>query len=181
MRDCRTRTIFKAAAAEFAKQAEELDGDAQEFEPTPSDVLTAIVVMTPTMSEYFGRGRTRASSPVRKQSEQGFVATSRLSDIADILEGISFTYDEMQPVIADESPAQAKQTKQELAELLNFAADLRDREQDGETFTARQADPLGAEAQRRAEAIAGQVTQAAQQLGIELQEADEDELGMAGA
>jgi hypothetical protein len=162
---------FKAATAEFAAQAKALDADAQEFEPTPSDALTAIVVMTPTMSEYFGQWKNTAFVAGKgDQSEQSFVATSRLSDIADILEGIAFTYAEIEPQIAAESPQQAKQTKQELNQLLEFAADLRDREADGETFTPKQADQLGSEAQARAEAIAGQVTQSAQQLGIELQE-----------
>jgi hypothetical protein len=163
--------IFKAAADEFAKQSADLDADARKFEPTPSDALTAIVVMTPTMSEYFGQWKNTAFVAGKgKQKEASFVATSRLSDIADILEGIAFTYDEIQPTIAAESPAQAKQTKRELAELLAFAADLRDREEGGEKFTAEQADQLGSEAQTRAEAIAGQVTQSAKQLDIELQE-----------
>ncbi len=163
--------IFKAATAEFAAQARQLDADAQEFEPTPSDALTAIVVMTPTMSEYFGQWKNTAFVAGKgEQQEQSFVATSRLSDIADILEGIAFTYAEIEPQIAAESPAQAKQTKRELNQLLTFAAGLRDREQAGEKFTPKQADQLGSEAQARAEAIAGQVTQSAQQLGIELQE-----------
>jgi hypothetical protein len=163
--------IFEAATEEFAAQAKQLDEDAQEFEPTPSDALTAIVVMTPTMSEYFGQWKNTAFVAGKgDQEEQSFVATSRLSDIADILEGIAFTYAEIEPQIAAESPAQAKQTKRELSQLLEFAADLRDREADGERFTPKQADQLGSEAQSRAEAIAGQVTQSAQQLGIELQE-----------
>lgn len=163
--------IFKAATAEFAAQAKSLDADAQEFEPTPSDALTSIVVMTPTMSEYFGQWKNTAFVAGKgDQKEQSFVATSRLSDIADILEGIAFTYDEIAPQIAAESPQQARQTKRELNQLLAFAADLRDREAKGERFTPKQADQLGSEAQARAEAIAGQVTQAAQQLGIELQE-----------
>lgn len=163
--------IFKAATAEFADQARQLDADAQEFEPTPSDALTAIVVMTPTMSEYFGQWKNTAFVAGKgDQKEQSFVATSRLSDIADILEGIAFTYAEIEPRIAAESPQQAKQTKRELSQLLAFAADLRDREASGERFTPKQADQLGSEAQARAEAIAGQVTQSAQQLGIELQE-----------
>ena len=58
-----------------------------------------------------------------------------------------------------------------LKDLLAYVEDLRDQEADGKKFTAEEADTLGAEAQRQAEAIAGQVTQAAQQLGIELQEA----------
>ncbi len=107
---------------------------------------------------------------MRGPSELGFVATSRLSDIADILGGILVTYDGMEPEIASENPQQAAQTKKELESLVAFASDLRDREADGEKFTAKQADALGAQAQSQAEAIAGQVTQAAKQLDIELQE-----------
>jgi hypothetical protein len=143
--------IFKAAATEFAAQATQLDRDAQEFEPTPSDALTAIVVMTPTMSEYFGQWRNTAFVAGKGgQKEQSFVATSRLSDIADILEGIAFTYAEIEPQIAAETPAQAKQTERELDQLLAFATDLRDREAGGEKFTPKQADQLGSEAQARA-------------------------------
>ena len=69
------------------------------------------------------------------------------------------------------SPQQAEQTGKALKDLLAYVEDLRDQEAGGKKFTAEEADTLGAEAQRQAEAIAGQVTQAAQQLGIELQEA----------
>jgi hypothetical protein len=163
--------IFDAASDEFAEQARALDRDARELEPTLSDAFTSIVVMTPTMSEYFGQWRNTAFVAGKgAQTEQSFVATSRLSDIADILEGIAFTYAEIQPRIAAESPARARQTRRELDGLLTFAADLRDRERNGGRFTAKQADQLGSEAQARAEAIAGQVTQSAQELGIELQE-----------
>ena len=65
-------------------------------------------------------------------------------------------------------PSQAAQTGRELRRLRAFAARLRAREQGGTRFTAEQAESLGAEAQSRAEAIAGQVSQAAAQLGIEL-------------
>jgi hypothetical protein len=162
--------IFLATVEEFDDQAKALDEDAQAFEPTPSDALTAITVMTPTMSEYFEQWKNSRFIAGGGAGEAGFVATSRLSDIADILEGIVFTYDEIQPLIAEESPEQAEQTNRELESLLAFAGDLRDREHEGERFSARQADALGSEAQAQAEAIAGQVTQAAQQLGIELQE-----------
>jgi hypothetical protein len=163
--------VFAAATAEFSEQADNLDADAQEFEPTPSDAFTAITVMTPTMSEYFEAWKNSRFIAGDNASELGFVATSRLSDIADILSGIVLTYEQIEPQIAAENPQQAEQTRKELEELLAFAEDLRDQEVDGKKFTAEEADTLGAEAQRRAEAIAGQVTQAAQQLGIELQEA----------
>ena len=81
------------------------------------------------------------------------------------------TYDQVEPLVADESQQQAQQTDQALDDLLAYVEDLRDTEADGKHYTAEQADTLGAEAQRQAEAIAGQVTQAAKRLGIELQEA----------
>jgi hypothetical protein len=162
--------IYKATLDEFDRQAKSLDADAQEFEPTPSDALTSIVVMTPTMSEYFEAWKNSRFIAGEGAEELGFVATSRLSDIADILGGILVTYEGMEEMIAAENPQQAKQTKKELESLVDFAADLRDREAGGEQFSAKQADVLGAQAQAQAEAIAGQVTQVAKQLEIELQE-----------
>ena len=156
--------IYVAAVSEFDEQAKTLDADAQAFEPTPSDAFTAITVMTPTMSEYFEAWKNSRFIAGEDATELGFVAASRLSDIADILEGLVLTYDEIEPLIAAENPQQAEQTEQALRDLLAYVEDLRDQEADGKKFTAEEADTLGAEAQRQAEAIAGQVTQAAQQL-----------------
>ncbi len=163
--------LYVAMVRKFDELADSLDADAQAFEPTPSDALTAITVMTPTMSEYFEAWKNSRFIAGQDATELGFVATSRLSDIADILEGIVFTYDEVGPTIAEQAPEQASQTEQALDDLLAYVEEVRDREQAGREYTAEEADTLGSEAQRRAEAIAGQVTQAAQRLGIELQEA----------
>ena len=162
---------YVATLREFKDQADALEVDADAFEPTPSDAFTAITIMTPTMSEYFEAWKNSAFIAGDDASEEGFVATSRLSDIADILEGIVLTYDQIQPSIATEDRAQAEQTGQQLDQLLAFVEDIRDREAAGEEFTGEDADTLGSEAQSRAEEIAGQVTQAAQRLGIEIQDA----------
>jgi hypothetical protein len=163
--------IYLAATEEFMQQANDLDADAQEFEPTPSDAFTAITVMTPTMSEYFEAWKNSRFVAGNAATEQAFVAASRLQDIADILGGLVLAYEQVEPQIAAENPQQAEQTKRELEDLLAYVEDLRDQEAGGKKFTAEEADTLGAEAQRRAEAIAGQVTQAAKQLNVELQEA----------
>jgi hypothetical protein len=163
--------VLVAAVRKFESQAQSLDADAREFEPTPSDAFTALTIMTPTMSEYFEAWKNSRFVAGEQATEQAFVAASRLQDIADILEGLVFTYDEIEPLVAEESAQQAEQTRDQLAGLLAYVEDLRDQEASGRDYTAEQADTLGAEAQRRAEAIAGQVTQAAQRLGIELQEA----------
>ena len=162
--------IYVAAAREFERYAKELDGAARKWEPTPGDALTALVVMTPTMSEYFAAWKNSRFIAGEGARENAFVAASRLQDIADILGGLVLVYDNVEPLVAKADPAQAKQTKQSLAELREFAADLLAEEDAGRKFTAEEADTLGSRAQERAEAIAGQVTQAASQLDIEIEE-----------
>jgi nitrous oxide reductase accessory protein NosL len=158
-----------AATHDFATNAEELGVAAEEWEPTPEDAFTAVVVMTPTMSEYFAAWKSSRFVAGAGADETAFVAASRLQDIADILGGIVLVYDNIEPTIAADDPQQAEQTGTELKELEAFAADLRDEEAAGKKFTAREADTLGSEAQDRAEAIAGQVSQAAGRLGITLE------------
>jgi hypothetical protein len=158
-----------AAARDFASNAEELDVAARAWKPTVDDAFTAVVVMTPTMSEYFGAWKSSRFVAGAKAEESSFVAASRLQDIADILGGLVLIYDNIEPTIAADDPQQAEQTGSELKELEAFAAGLRDEEAAGKQFTARDADTLGSEAQDRAEAIAGQVSQAAGRLGITLE------------
>jgi hypothetical protein len=158
-----------AATEQFHETAEELQDAAEAWEPTQGDALTALVVMTPTMSEYFAAWKNSRFIAGADADESGFVAASRLQDIADILSGLTLVYDNVRPVIAEADPAQAQQTGEALKKLQAFAARLRDEEADGKRFTAQDADTLGSEAQDQAEAIAGQITQAAEQLGIELQ------------
>jgi hypothetical protein len=162
--------IFLATTRDFDKYARELDTEANAFEPSDSDAFSALVIMTPTMSEYFEAWKNSRFVSGGNASEQAFVATSRLSDIADILEGLVFTYDGVEPLVAEADPQQAKQTEESLTKLHDFAADLRDKEEQGKKYTAEQADTLGSQAQEQAEAIAGQITQAAAKLNIELEE-----------
>ena len=128
--------------------------------------------MTPTMSEYFEAWKNSRFIAGEDAEEQGFVATSRLSDIADILSGIQFTYDEIEPMIAEEDRAAGRADRQSARRAARLRRGPRaTARRDGEKFTGEDADTLGSEAQARAEEIAGQVTQAAQRLGIELQDA----------
>jgi hypothetical protein len=158
-----------AAATEFVQYASELDASAKKWEPTLEDAFTAVVVMTPTMSEYFEAWKNSRFVAGDAADEKGFVATSRLSDIRDILGGIVLIYANLRPAIETVDGEQAEQTKVELDNLHRFAGRLLSEEEGGKHFTASDADTLGSEAQRNAEAIAGQVSQAAGQLGLKLE------------
>ena len=134
---------YVAITRDFERYAKELDREARAFRPTDSDALSALVVMTPTMSEYFEAWKNSRFVAGGRASEQAFVATSRLSDIEDILSGLVFVYDGVEPTVQRADPAQAAQTERSLAELRSFAARLRDREARGQRFSAEQADTLG--------------------------------------
>ena len=159
-----------AAARDFETSTKELDAAARKWNPTQQDAFTALVVMTPTMSEYFEAWKNSRFIAVDKAQEKAFVVASRLQDIADILGGLNLVYDNVEPSIAKVDSQQASQTGVSLQRLQSFAERLREQEAGGKKFTAQDADTLGGEAQDQAEAIAGQVTQAAGQLGIKLED-----------
>lgn len=162
--------FYVAAARDFDRYARELDAEAREFEPTESDVFSALVIMTPTMSEYFGQWKNSRAIAGGKASEDGFVGASRLSDITNILEGLEFAYEGIETRVAAADPQQAEQIGTSLERLRSLAERLERQEAGGRQFTPEQADTLGEEAQERAEGIAGQISQAGARLGVEVQE-----------
>jgi hypothetical protein len=159
---------LKAAAGAFALYAGRLDRSARAWRPTSSDAFTAVVVMVPTMSEYFGQWKTSRFVLGERASSESFNVVSRLSDIGDILGGLRVIYTGIRPSIANVSTAQAAQTKRDLDSLHAYVARLRAQERAGRRFTPQQADILGREAQERATAIAGQVSQAAARLKVKI-------------
>ncbi len=162
--------FYVAAAREFARNTRELDKAARKWEPNEADAFTALVVMTPTMSEYFEAWKHSRFIAGDEATEKAFVAASRLQDIADILGGLVLVYDSVRPLVATADAQQARQTGASLRKLHSFATKLRDTESAGRKYTAEEADTLGSQAQDRAEAIAGQVSQAAAKLDIKVQE-----------
>ena len=97
-------------------------------------------------------------------------SVSRLSDIRDILGGLDVIYGGVEPLVATVDEGQSSQTGQELDDLIAFIGTSTTQEQAGDTFTPEEADTLGTEAQERATAIAGQVSQAAAELGIPIEQ-----------
>ena len=159
---------FKAAADAFVLYSGRLDRAAHAWRPTSSDAFTSVVVMVPTMSEYFGQWKTSRFVLGDRARSEAFNVVSRLSDIGDILGGLLVIYAGIRPSIAGVAPAQAAQTTRDLDALHAFVARLRTQERAGRRFTPQQADVLGRQAQERATAIAGQVTQAAARLQVKI-------------
>src|SRR3954469_2501721 len=135
-----------AATNEFVKQAKALDASAKQWNPSLEDAFTAVVVMTPTMSEYFDAWKNSRFIAGGKAEEKGFVATSRLSDIRDILGGLVLIYDSIKPAVEKVNAPQGAKTKDDRPKLHQFAGRLLSEEEGGKKFTAADADTLGTEA-----------------------------------
>jgi hypothetical protein len=162
--------VLKGGADLLASKAAELDADAQKWQPSESDAFTALVVMVPTMSEYFNSWKNSRFIAGDASTQRDFVAISRLDDIQNILGGLQVTYKGVSPLVKEVDSSQDTQIEQGLSDLKTFVADVYTQEKEGKHFTPEEADLLGAEAQDRATAITGQISQVAGQLNIEIQE-----------
>ena len=162
--------VLKAAAGELDRYTGELLAAAQQWEPTESDAFTALVVMVPTMEEYFASWRDSRFVKGDQSTQRDFVAISRLADIQDILASLQVVHAGVSPLIRTVDASQDAQIEKQLAELKAFVADVHRQEQSGKRFTPEEADLLGKEAQDRATAITGQIAQMAAKLNIKLEQ-----------
>jgi hypothetical protein len=162
--------VLKAAADLIDQYSSDLQTAAQAWQPTEADAFTALVVMVPTMSEYFASWKNSRFISGETSTQRDFVAISRLADIQDILGSLQVVHQNVSPLIQSVDAAQDSQIRQGLADLKAFVADVYAQEQGGKRFTAEEADLLGAEAQNRATAITGQIAQVAAKLNISIHE-----------
>lgn len=162
--------VLQAAADTLVAYTGQLETAAAAWQPTEAEAFTALVVMIPTMNEYFNSWKASRFVSGDSSSQRDFVAISRLADIQDILGSLQIVYKGIRPLVERANPEQAAQIEESLASLKNFVADIHNREKGGQRFSAEEADLLGAEAQNRATALAGQIAQIAAQLNISITE-----------
>jgi hypothetical protein len=158
--------VLKGAVDTLSDNAKALQSAAGAWEPTEKDAFNALVVMVPTMSEYFDSWKSSRFVAGDASTQRDFVAVSRLADIGDILGSLEVVRSGLSPRMSGADSATDAQIAKNLSELKSFVADVHAKETAGKRFTAEEADTLGAEAQNRATAIVGQVTQVAAKLGV---------------
>jgi hypothetical protein len=158
--------VLKAATETLDSYVQQLIVAAGQWQPNEADAFTALVTMVPTMSEYFDSWKNSRFVAGERSTQRDFVAISRLADIQEILGGLQIVHQGVSPLIRQVDTSEDSQIGQELADLKSFVADVAKQEQDGRRYTAEEADTLGAEAQNRATAITGRITQIAARLNI---------------
>jgi hypothetical protein len=160
--------VFLGTAQGFDQAASDLIAAVDAWNPTMEDAFTALAVMIPTMSEYFEQWKLSAFIAGEDYEETAFIGASRLFDIVNILHGLKLTYDNISPEVQATNDQLHQQILTGFEQLSGYVNDLYEREQQGERFSAEQADLFGTEAQNRATQLVGQVVQAAALLNISI-------------
>ena len=135
--------FYVAAARDFEKYAQRARRRVARLAADAEDAFTALVVMTPTMSEYFEAWKNSRLVAGDKATEKAFVAASRLQDIADILGGLVLIYDNVEPLSRRPPPA-GDPDRRVARPSCSPSRELRDKEAGGRKYTAEEADTLGA-------------------------------------
>jgi hypothetical protein len=161
--------LLKGAADSFAGYVDQTIAAIDAWQPTAQDAFTAMVTMTPTMSEYFGNWKESRFVSGGASQETRFVAHSRLIDVMGILTSIRTIYTGIEPLVRSQDATAAQQIDKNYADLFAYVQGLHEKEKSGAAFTPDQAEVFGNEAQQQAEAVTGQVTQAAVLLNIKLE------------
>jgi hypothetical protein len=161
--------VLKGAADAFEMYAAQLVTAAQAWQPNSEEAFGALVANVPTFSDFMESWKNSRFVRGEASTERGFVATSRLSDLSDNILSWQKIYAGLSPAVKAVAPDQDAQITYGLASLQQYVSDLYAQEsQQGKQFTPEEADMLNAEGQDRAVALAGQIAQAAAQLGIPL-------------
>lgn len=162
--------VLKGATDTFVKYTAELEGAARAWQPTEAEAFGALVANVPTFRDFMESWKNSRFVMGEAASGRGFVATSRLSDLRDNILSWQKIYAGLSPAVKAAAPEQDAQITRDLANLYQYVSDLYIQESEqGKRFTPEEVDILNTEGQNRATAIAGQIAQAAAQLGISIE------------
>lgn len=163
-------SIVKGAADSLASYTADLVTTGESWEPNQTDAFGALVGNIPTVSDFFEAWKESRFVMGDEATRTDFVAISRLSDIKDNVASWQAIYSGLSPAVAGVDADRDQQITEGLDSLQAYVLDLYTQEHEGRQFTPEEADFYGSEAQDRANAITGQVAQAAALLDVTLPE-----------
>ena len=154
------------ALADFAvAHYADLDRDARAWQPTDRTLFQAMANMTPTLSGYFDDWKE--SKKYGGSSGGRFVAVSRVSDMRGIMASTRLNWVSMEPKVAVKDPALSEQITKGYDQVMHFI-DTVDAHDARRPLGVQTIDALGSQAKEKADKLTVQVTQAAAELGLDV-------------
>jgi hypothetical protein len=162
--------VLKGGVDALHQYANELLSAAKAWQPTEAEAFGALVGNVPTIGDFFEAWKNSRFVAGGGEKSRDFVAISRLSDMQGNVASWQVMYNSLSPLVRQTDPAQDAKINGDLESLHTFISGLYTQEQGGKQFTAEEAELLSSEAQNRATAITGQISQVAAKLNIPIQE-----------
>jgi hypothetical protein len=157
--------VLVAAAKDVNKKIGELVADANAWNASVSDCFGAMVVMTPTLSDYFEDWK---ESRYSKDKSGRFQAVSRVSDMRGIMGSCQVMYDAVEKSVAAKDKALAKSVNSGFKEIMAFLDKIEVREKQGEIKGA-EIDELATQAKEKTDKLVPQIEQSAAVSGVKIQ------------
>ncbi|HEY5769338.1 MAG TPA: hypothetical protein VIS71_05770 [Terrimicrobium sp.] len=156
--------VLVAAAADADKKIGNLLADAKGWNASVSDCFGAMVVMTPTLSDYFEDWK---ESRYSKDKSGRFQAVSRVSDMRGIMGSCQVMYDAVEKSVAEMDKALAKSVSSGFSGIMSFLDKIEDREKKGEIKGA-EIDELATQAKEKTDKLVPQIEQSAAVTGVKI-------------
>ncbi len=156
--------VVTAAATDVNRKIGELVSDAKAWNATTADCFGAMVVMTPTLSDYFEDWK---ESRYSKDKSGRFQAVSRISDMRGIMGSCQVMYLAVKPEVAAKDKALAKSVNSGFDGIMSFIDMLDRREKQGEIKIA-EIDELATQAKEKTDKLVPQIEQSAAVVGVKI-------------
>ena len=157
--------VLSAAAKDANKKLGELLADAKSWNASISDCFGAMVVMTPTLSDYFEDWK---ESRYSKEKSGRFQAVSRVSDMRGIMGSCQVMYEAVEKKVAEKDKSLAKSVDSGFKGIMAFLDKIDAREKEGEIKGA-EIDELATQAKEKTDKLVPQIQQSAAVIGVKVE------------
>ncbi len=157
--------VLTAAAKDVNKKLGELLADAKAWNASVSDCFGAMVVMTPTLSDYFEDWK---ESRYSKEKSGRFQAVSRVSDMRGIMGSCQVMYEAVEKQVSEKDKSLAKSVDTGFKGIMGFLDKIEKREKQGE-ITGAEIDELATQAKEKTDKLVPQIEQSAAVVGIKIE------------
>jgi Imelysin len=157
--------VLVAAAKDIDKTLGELLAEAKAWNASVSDCFGAMVVMTPTLSDYFEDWK---ESRYSKEKSGRFQAVSRVSDMRGIMGSCQVMYDAVEKQVAEKDKSLAKSVDAGFKGIMGFLDKIEKRENQGE-IKGPEIDELATQAKEKTDKLVPQIEQSAAVVGVKIQ------------
>ena len=157
--------VLSAAAKDANKKLGELLADAKSWNASISDCFGAMVVMTPTLSDYFEDWK---ESRYSKEKSGRFQAVSRVSDMRGIMGSCQVMYEAVEKKVAEKDKSLAKSVDSGFKGIMTFLDKIDAREKEGEIKGA-EIDELATQAKEKTDKLVPQIQQSAAVIGVKVE------------